>query len=163
MVHTIDIQRMIKEYESKITTIQKEADEKITKYRHAIKALKELPEYEEINNNTPLPIDDEKVSPRLTLNQKVKEVLKLADAPLTSRDLMNEVNNQYPDKEYEFPKWSGNFSTMYQKANSGIIKFEIDNMPVNLSAFYCLEEWIESDSLKDEYFKKLKDFYNLDI
>lgn len=156
---------IIRSYEDKIETIQAVADQQIQKYRHAIEALKELPEYEGLAeaSESESEIHEEMIHPKKTLNQKVLDVLNKTQLPLTSRDLMENVNASFPDKEYEFNKWSGSFSQMYQKPKSGIKKFSLENMPVHISAFYCLDEWFEENELKIEYLQKISKNYNIAI
>lgn len=156
MTHLLDIRVLIKQYEDKIIFLEEEYKSKITKYKNAIEALKELPEFNETTSNISNDNDPNalfsNVIPIITLREKVVQVLSESNCPLTSRDVMNSVNDKYKDKHYsQFSSWSGPFSHMYSKENSGIRKFELPEMPSNLSAFYCLSEWFDESGLKEDY------------
>jgi len=142
-----------------------EYEEQIKKYENALQALNELVAD---NDQTTLFIDDKKVSKTKdkTLRSKVIEIFKLYDTPLTSRDLMDLINNRYPAKQYEFNQFSAQFSTLYRRANSKIKKYEVENAPPNKSAFYYLEEWEAQDikgirKLQEDYIEKIYDRYGV--
>lgn len=163
MENNINIVALISEYEKKISQIEIESKETINRYRQLIEALKRLPEYEaKTSIRNMLQVNTQSIS--RTLNQKVKEALKEANRPLTSREIMDKVNIYYGDKEYKFNAWSGTFSQMYSKPNSGIQKHHIPNLPVQYSTFYGLSEWFETNGiLKKEYLEKIINYHQLDL
>jgi len=91
----------------------------------------------------------------VTMQEKIKAVLREANKPLTSREIMNLMNKMFTDKQYDFEKnFSGNFSQYYRKA--GVKRHEEPTNPIESRVFYCLEEWFGDDGLKQEFREMLK-------
>ena len=162
MDNLVSISSLVKEYQRKMEKLERELKEKVNKYRNAIEALKELPEYNGESSNIISDKGDRGNGARLTLNQKVKNILTVRQCPQTSRDLMNAINETYSNKHYRFNGWSSAFSQMYTRDNSGIQKYEISNSTPQLTAFYGLSDWFNSNKeLKDKYKDNLERRYNI--
>jgi len=102
---------------------------------------------------------DKKTSPsgKMTVKQKVTEILKEADMLLTSRELMEAVNQKYQDKQYkDMSSWSGAFASMYLKPDSGINKYELKKQTLELKALYGLAGFfVDGKEVKPDYKEKI--------
>lgn len=114
-------------------------------------------------DNQPTIFDEIKTQDRMiiskrtnTLRAKIENILVKKNTPMTSRELMEEINQLY-GKAYDFNNFSGNFSQLYRKQNSNIKKYEIDNVPNEFKTVYGLKNWFTGDELKLEY---VNDFLN---
>lgn len=97
---------------------------------------------------------------KLTLSEKIVGILKDADIPLTTRDIMNEMNNRYPNgRHYDMAGFSGAFSPAYQKPDSGIEKYDVENPTFEVKALYFLKIWMDNPWKFEEYKKKAKEKY----
>jgi hypothetical protein len=105
----------------------------------------------------------EQASVKQTINKRVKSILTNIDVPITSREIMDAINTNYPEKQYTLSSFSGAFSSMYRKPTSGIKQYNIKNATPEFKAIYGLIEWFEpeSDKLKEEYKKKVIERYGM--
>lgn len=143
---------------NKVKELQKEID----KWNKVLDAFGEQQETKPKEGNT---FDSKKklvvggASPRLTINQMVKNVLNETETPLTSRDIMNMLNDKY-DKGYTLDNFSGAFSSMYRKPKSGISQYNFQNPTLEVKAVYGLDNWfLEENVLKEEYKERLVEKY----
>lgn len=138
---------------NKVKELQKEID----KWNKVLDAFGDVRENNFINTKKRLVI--RKSSSKLTVNQMVKNVLNEAETPLTSRDIMNMLNNKY-NKDYTLDNFSGAFSSMYRKPKSGILQYNLQNPTLEVKAVYGLDNWfLEENVLKEEYKKRLVEKY----
>ena len=93
---------------------------------------------------------------RKTVRARVEGILADLQIPLTSREIMDKLNDVY-DKKYEFKNFSGNFSESYRKKGSRIKKYTIEEMPSELKTVYGLKSWFNGDEMKSEYTQKYVD------
>ena len=151
----------IKEFaKSKVKELTKELE----KWNKVLEAFGE----NEKNNNMPAKGTTHKVGlkvlgkvnvVKLTVKQMVLEVLNQVMTPLTSRDIMNLVNEKF-NKQYTLDTFSGAFSVMYRREDSGISQYNLQNATVEVKAVYGLSRWfLDENTLKDEYKEKLKERY----
>ncbi|MBL1123410.1 MAG: hypothetical protein D8M26_11005 [Ignavibacteriae bacterium] len=89
-----------------------------------------------------------------TLRGQVESILDNAKIPMTSREIMENLNSRF-NRKYTLSKFSGNFSSMYRKKYSGIKKIEVVELPPEFRTIYILESWVNEDGkLKDSYLDK---------
>lgn len=140
-----------------INQAYKEYEAKVERYINALKALGEnvsvdLPFSEptlKINVFNPVAVSDK----LFTMKQKIVQALKDADKPLTSREIMNSINNKYPDRIYNFNTFSGNFSQNWKKA--GVKKYERPDKPIEFRVVYGLSNWFAGTNLLKQKYKDL--------
>ncbi len=112
------------------------------------------PEISKINKKAYIPSD------RVTIREKAINVIKGYGCPVTSTEIMESMNKLYPDKIYNMNSFSGAFSSMYTKTNSGINSYPIRNATPKLKVVYGLTEWfIKDKELKPEYLEQVKHRY----
>lgn len=130
-----------------------ELKEQIRNYETTLETLDEIygEEQEQIFELTP----EDKPKRKLTLKMKTEAVLKETQEPLTSRQLMNVINQRYPEKKYKFGQFSGQFSVIYRRKNSNIRNYEIPDAPPKFKVFYGLKSWFSGNDLKQEYKDKI--------
>ena len=93
---------------------------------------------------------------RKTVRSRVEGLLADAQRPMTSREIMDSINQTY-NKKYTFNNFSGNFSQTYRKAGSKIEKYEIADVPIELKTVYGLKSWFEGEEMKREYVQRFMD------
>lgn len=141
-----------------INQAYKEYEAKVERYVNALKALGE-----DVSVDQPFSKPTKKIKvfghvalfdKSTTMKQKIIQVLSDAGKPLTSREIMNSINNKFPDRIYEFNAFSGNFSQTWQKA--GIKKYERPDEPIEFRVVYGLDDWFtDKGNLKPEYMELL--------
>jgi hypothetical protein len=99
-------------------------------------------------------------SDKVTIREKATAVLISFDCPIVSSELMERMNELYPERIYNMNSFSGAFSAMYQKPNSGIKQYIMKNATLKVKALYGLNEWFdETGELKHIYQEKVKEKY----
>ena len=146
-------QEIIQSLKDKIRQLHSEYLSKVRPYEKAIQALGERSDFHlfdrdqvqsvNINNLTSA------VKSTVTMKQKIRAVLSDARKPLTSREIMDAINEKFPDNIYTFSKFSGNFSQTYPKA--GIKRYIRPEEPIKKRVVYGLEEWFDGDELRPNY------------
>ena len=96
-----------------------------------------------------------------TLEDRIKVVLKTINRPLTSRDLMETVNQKYPERPISsFKSFSAQLTPIHQKTDSGIKLYTIRSPDSKIKHFfYGLDEWFDGEDLKLEYQIKITKNY----
>lgn len=97
---------------------------------------------------------------KLTTVDKAVSVLEQVNVPLTAREIMESINSLYPEKKYIMSTFSGLFSVVYRKENSGIKQHKMEKPTFHVKALYALESWFdEVGNFKAEYKQKILDRY----
>jgi ATPase subunit of ABC transporter with duplicated ATPase domains len=145
----LEMQNLIKFYEKKIEGL-----------RNALKAIG-------IDDNSKIVIsgvnETGKSFEQSTLITKIIDILREKKEPMTSREIMNEINRIY-NKKYILNGFSGQLSMAFKKANekdwqSGLERIEFENNPNQYKVFYYLYEWKdENGKLKPEFNKRLEQY-----
>lgn len=97
-----------------------------------------------------------------SLRERCEKILFDLDVPLTSRELMTELEKKY-NKKYDFYSFSGSFSQSYRKKNSLIIKYDLENSSKDVKAIYCLKNWLVGGELLGLYKDKIRSRYGITI
>ncbi len=130
-------------------------EQDLIKYQNALEAISEIETKRLIEDEENLQQENK------TLRRKVIMTLKEINCPLTSRDIMDFINNKYPGKQYSFEQFSSQFSVLYRRENSGINKIVFENQSPDKTTFYFLDAWEENNFIKEEYFNKIIERYEL--
>lgn len=93
---------------------------------------------------------------RKTVRSRVEGLLADAQQPMTSREIMDNINQLYT-KNYTFENFSGNFSQTYRKPGSKIQKYEIADVPIELKTVYGLKSWFNGEDMKPDYLQRFLD------
>ena len=83
-----------------------------------------------------------------TLYDKIINILKTVNEPLTSNDVMAKINETYPNSNYEMPKFSGLFSVAYRKLGSEIVQYKFKNPRYDIKAVYFLKNWWNDEAVQ---------------
>ena len=147
-------EQIINSLKEQIKQAHKEYIVKIERYVNALKALGE-----DVSIGSPLSKPTLKINvsdsvvvsdKTFTMKQKIIQVLNDAVKPLTSREIMNSINNKFPDRIYNFNTFSGNFSQTWKKV--GVKKYERPDEPIEFRVVYGLDKWFTHlGDLKQEY------------
>lgn len=100
--------------------------------------------------------------PKLTLLAKALNVFTKANCPLPIGDIMEAINSSYPDRIYETDGFSGAFSGIHRKPNSGIFLYRANTKDMTLRYLYGLRSWFDDGGhMKEEYRNKVLEKYNV--
>lgn len=135
-----------------INQAYKEYEAKVERYVNALKALGENVSIDSPLTKLETPKGTVKggFSIGFTMKQKIIQVLNDAGKPLTSRQIMDAINKEFPERIYDFDAFSGNFSQTWRKA--GVKKYERLDKPIEFRVVYGLGKWFTtSGDLKQEY------------
>jgi hypothetical protein len=135
--------------------INQSYNEYVRKVERYVNALKALGENVSIGSPLTTPTGTVKggLSVGFTMKQKIIQVLKDAGKPLTSREIMDSINNKFPDRTYDFNAFSGNFSQTWRKA--GLQKYERPDKPIEFRVVYGLSNWFAGTNLLKQKYKDL--------
>ncbi len=136
-----------------IQTAYKEYLSKVERYANALRALGET-----VNIGSPLPAKLGKPmntnKHNVTMKEKIISVLTTADKPLTSREIMEAINEAFiREEKYDFNSFSGNFSQTWKKA--GVKKYERPSAPIEFRVVYGLSDWFTASGDLKPHFKEL--------
>lgn len=137
--------------------INKAYKEYVTKVERYVNALKALGEEVPINSPFSKPVKIVRTikfgSPSTTMKQKIIRVLQEAGKPLTSRQIMDAINEKFPSRIYDFDSFSGNFSQTWAKA--GLKKLVRPDQPIESRVHYGLSNWFAGTNLLKQEYKDL--------
>lgn len=94
---------------------------------------------------------------KLTTAKKAKAVLKLTGHPLTSSEILSEINRKWPKKVMKFDSFSSQWSRIYRTKGSPFKQYELLDETNEYKYQYGLNEWFEGNELIDEYRLKVRE------